>query len=308
VTSSAGQRETTDPLHRPGSPQTAWSIANTAENFPGVATALGWTFWADPLERAMRGGFADIGVLTEAQVIASTDVTQRFSSAIYGRFCANVDRLRAAADLMPGTSGSETELQVFGSVRADKRDEPSRRRYPAVAVKMPVAIIRLPKQLRAVRAETDAWWRSATRPEAVATLEQARTALVEAGERFEATMRIHVTATMWASALYGQLTNLAAASGNPGLETALVSGYGGMEETESITELWNVSRGSLTIEEFIARHGYHAPVEAELAAAPPRGRWADTCTATASWPRRTTSTNSRWRRSPVTYPPSRVSW
>lgn len=164
MTPSAARCETSNPLHRLGSPQTAWSIANTAENFPGIATPLGWTFWADPLERGMCGGFANIGVLTEAQVIASTDVTQRFSSAIYGRFCANVDRLRAVADLMPGTSASETELQVFGSVRPDKRNEPSRRRYPAVAVKMPTAIIKLPKRLRAIRAETDAWWRSATRP------------------------------------------------------------------------------------------------------------------------------------------------
>jgi phosphohistidine swiveling domain-containing protein len=265
VTPSAARCETSNPLHRLGSPRTAWSIANTAENFPGIATPLGWTFWADPLERGMCGGFANIGVLSEAQVIASTDVTQRFSSAIYGRFCANVDRMRAVADLMPGTSASETELQVFGSVRPDKRNEPSRRRYPVVAVKMPAAIIKLPKQLRAMRAETDAWWRSATRPETLATLEQAGAALVQAGEQFERTMRIHITATMWASALYGQLTNLATASGNPGLETALVSGYGGMEETESITELWDVSRGKLTIEDFIARHGYHAPVEAELA-------------------------------------------
>jgi pyruvate,water dikinase len=43
-----------NPLHEVGSPTTAWTTVNTAENFPGVATPLGWTFWRDPLERGMR--------------------------------------------------------------------------------------------------------------------------------------------------------------------------------------------------------------------------------------------------------------
>jgi pyruvate,water dikinase len=254
-----------NPLHNPGGPRTAWSVANTAENFPGVATPLGWSFWRDTHERSIRGSMADFGVMTEADVHTSDDADDRLSTVFFGRFTGNVDRLRWIADHMPGSSGSDIELQIFGSVRPDVKDNPSRGRYPMIAVKMPRTIRRLPALMGAQRAETDAWWRANTRPEAVATTPRARALLREASQRFELMLRAHNCASLWASALYGQLAAVAAASGNPGLETALVSGYGGMEETESISDLWAVSRDRLSMDEFISRHGYHAPIEAELA-------------------------------------------
>jgi phosphoenolpyruvate synthase/pyruvate phosphate dikinase len=254
-----------NPLHNPGGPRTAWSVANTAENFPGVATPLGWSFWRDTHERSIRGAMADFGVMTEADVHTTDIADDRLSTVFFGRFTGNVDRLRWIADHMPGSSGSDIELQIFGSVRADVQDNPSRRRYPMIAVKMPQTIRRLPALMRAQRAETDAWWRAGIRPGSVATIDTAQRKLREASERFELMLRAHNCASLWASALYGQLATVAAVSGNPGLETALVSGYGGMEETESIADLWEVSRDRLSMDAFIARHGYHAPVEAELA-------------------------------------------
>jgi hypothetical protein len=241
-----------NPLHNPGGPRTAWSVANTAENFPGVATPLGWTFWRDTHERSIRGCMADLGVLTDADVHTTDDADDRLSTAFYGRFVGNVDRLRWIADHMPGSSGSEIELQIFGSVRPEVADNPSRRRYPIIALKMPLTIRRLPSLLRAQRAETDAWWRGTTRPAAVASPTLARAVLNDANRRFELMLRAHNSASLWASGLYGHLAAVAAASGNPGLETALVSGYGGMEETASISDLWEVSRDRLSVEEFIS--------------------------------------------------------
>lgn len=253
-----------NPLHEPGGADTAWSIVNAAENFPGVATPLGWTFWRDPLERGIRGGFANFGVLPESEVRATDPPDDRFSTAFFGRFAGNVDKMRAMADLMPGSSGSEIELQIFGSVRPDIDDHPSRRRYPAVAVKMPLAIYRTPRRLSDLRTDTDSWWKRNTAPAAIGSPEQARALLLEGSARFESCMRIHISTSMWASALFTQLSDLADHCGRPGLETALVSGYGGMEETECIAALWDVAQGTQTIEEFLHTHGYHAPVEAEL--------------------------------------------
>jgi pyruvate,water dikinase len=254
-----------DPLHNPGGPQTAWSITNTAENFPGPATPLGWTWWRDTHERSLRASLFDMGVMSEADVHTAEGADERFTTVFYGRFTGNVDRLRWLADHMPGSSGSQIELQIFGSVRPDVKDNPSRRRYPVIALKMPRAVLRMPKLVRAQRAETDSWWRATTRGGALTSPEAAKSVLLDANRRFEVMMRAHNTTTLFASALYGQLAALAAASGNAGLETALVSGYGGMEETDSILDLWEVSRDRLSMDEFITRHGYHAPVEAELA-------------------------------------------
>jgi hypothetical protein len=111
----------TDPLHEVGSPGTAWTTVNTAENFPGVATPMGWTFWRDPLERGMRGAFRYIGVLPASAVTVAASIDDRFSAAVYGRFAANVDCLWRMADMMPGTSGEALEEQLLGSVLAGLR-------------------------------------------------------------------------------------------------------------------------------------------------------------------------------------------
>src|SRR5260370_23324110 len=136
-----------NPTHETGGPHTAWSTVNTAENFPGVATPLGWTFWRDPLELALLGAFADLGVLRESDVRMADCVDDRFTTAMFGRFVGNVDQMRLISDRMPGASGSETERQIFGSVRPEVRDNPQRGRYPIIALKMPRHLWRLPATL-----------------------------------------------------------------------------------------------------------------------------------------------------------------
>jgi phosphohistidine swiveling domain-containing protein len=48
---------------------------------------------------------------------------------------------------------------------------------------------------------------------------------------------------------------------------SLVTGYGEMAETDVVADLWAVSRDRLTLEQFVARHGYHGPQEGELSSA-----------------------------------------
>lgn len=254
----------TDPLHEVGGPTTAWTTVNTAENFPGVATPLGWTFWRDPLERGMKGAFHDLGVLPCSAVTVPESVDDRFSAAVYGRFAANVDCLRQMADRMPGTSGEALELQLLGSVRSGLPSYPARRRYPFVAAKMPAAVLRLPSRLARLRAETDTWWREVTAPGALSTPARARVVLADAARRFEEVMRPHSITTLLGTGIFNQVAALSARSGHPGLETSLITGYGEIEETRSAAHLWRVARGEQTLEAFLANHGYHAPTEAEI--------------------------------------------
>jgi phosphohistidine swiveling domain-containing protein len=69
---------------------------------------------------------------------------------------------------------------------------------------------------------------------------------------------------MLTQALYEQLTKLAATAGLPGLEIRLMTGYGEMEETRLMADLWSVSRDRMTLDAFLAAHGFHGPAEGEV--------------------------------------------
>jgi phosphohistidine swiveling domain-containing protein len=251
-------------LHQESGPATRWTTVNTAEALPGVPTPLGWTMWNQQLERAMRGAFCDIGCLPPSAVRVAERVDDRYSAIFFGRFTANLDQMRAMGDLMPGTSGDAIELQIFGTLREGVQSSPSRRRYPVVAVKMPAQALRLPKVLEARRREIDAWWRSTVAPGAIPDGGAARARFKEALRHFETVMRPHSVATMLAQGVYEQVSKLAAAAGRAGIETRLTTGYGQMEETALMADLWAVSRDRLSLDEFLAAHGYHGPAEGEV--------------------------------------------
>lgn len=253
-----------NPLHEVGSPSTAWTTVNTRENFPGVATPLGWTFWRDPLELGMKGAFCDLGVLPRSAVTVPESIDDRFSAAVFGRFAANIDCLRRAADLMPGTSGDALEEQLLGSVRPGVPSNPSKRRYPIIAWKMTWNVLRLPARIRKLRTDTDRWWRAVTGPDGIPDAAAAREVLLEAADRFEVVMCPHSIVTLLGTGIFDEISKIAANSGNPTLATSLITGFGDVEEAKSAAQLWEVSRGGRSLDQFVAEHGYHGPVEAEI--------------------------------------------
>jgi pyruvate,water dikinase len=253
-----------DPLHQASGPATRWTTVNTAEALPGVPTPLGWTMWNEPLERAMRGAFSDIGCLPPSAVRVAERVDDRYSGIFFGRFTANLDQMRAMGDLMPGTSGDAVEAQILGGIGVGATGTPSKRRYPVVAVKMPVQVVRIPKVLDAHRRTIDTWWRSTVAPGAIPDGRAARARLHEALAHFETVMRPHSVATMLAQGVYEQITKLAARAGLAGFETRLTTGFGQMEETALMADLWAVSRDRLSLDRFLAAHGYHGPAEGEV--------------------------------------------
>ena len=254
-----------DPLHMQAGPDHFWSTVNTAEAMPGVQTPLSWTFWADPLELAMRGCFCDLGVLRASEIVAPPAPDDRYSAIFFGRFAGNVNALRGVGDRMPGTSGDAVEEQIFGRVASGISSKSTARRYPVVALKMPLLARRLPRLMPRLRAEQSEWWRRSVGPEGLRDGADAPALFIEAKRRFQAVMRPHSATTMLAQAMYEQVSGLAEAAGLAGLETSLITGYGEMEEARVATDLWEVSRERLTLEEFVARHGYHGPSEGALA-------------------------------------------
>jgi pyruvate,water dikinase len=257
--------ETPNVLHHVSArPDVAWTRVNAAEALPGLLTPLGWTFWDERVELALRGAFADMGVLRESEVVVHPTMDQRFTAIFYGRFTGNLDMLRDCADRTPGTSGSALEEQMFGAVRPGVHDRPTRARYPAIAVKMPRAAVTVGRRVRTARRDTDAWWRDRTTTGAPRTEDAARRQLAEAAERFRAVFRTHLLNTFLGQAVYEQLTALAAAAGRPGLELRLATGFGGMEESRLVGDLWAVSRGGQSLGAFVADHGYHGFSEGDI--------------------------------------------
>jgi pyruvate,water dikinase len=252
-------------IHRESCPDSvAWSTINAGEAIPGVVTPLTWSFFGDAVERAMKQTFCDIGTLAPREVVAERDPERRLWDVFYGRAAGNLNTFRMLGDRMPGSSGDAVEEQIFGQVREGVRSEPDLSRYPVVAVKLPWAAVRLDRRLRSACDPIPSWWRAAVAPGALSARPAAQAALRQAAVRFEQVMRPHTLVAMLCQALYEQLRRCAAGAGSPGLELSLVTGYGRMAETDVASDLWDVSRGRLELDQFVARHGYHGPDEGEL--------------------------------------------
>jgi phosphohistidine swiveling domain-containing protein len=256
-----------DPIHCPEcSAEVAWSTINAGEAIPGVVTPLTWSFFGDATDRAIKQTFCNLGVMPQRQVAAGATPEVRMWDTFYGRAAANLNMFRWVGDGMPGTSGDAIEEQIFGQVRPGVTSRPRYSRYPVVAVKMPVAALRMNGRLRAQVEPIPEFWQSAVSPGGLAAASSARRALADAHARFEAVMVPHTLAAMLCQALYEQLRRAAEVAGRPGLELRLITGYGAMAETDVVADLWEVSRERLSLDEFVRRHGYHGPDEGELSA------------------------------------------
>jgi pyruvate,water dikinase len=252
-------------IHRESCPDAvAWSTINAGEAIPGVVTPLTWSFFGDAVERAMKQTFCDIGTLAPSEVVAERDPERRLWDVFYGRAAGNLNTFRMLGDRMPGSSGDAVEEQIFGQVREGVRSDPDRSRYPVVAAKLPWAAAMLCRRLETACRPIPGWWRAAVAPGALGSRPAAQAALGQAAAGFERVMRPHTLVAMLCQALYEQLRRCAARAGREGLELSLVTGYGQMAETDVAADLFEVSRGRLDLDGFVARHGYHGPDEGEL--------------------------------------------
>ena len=249
-------------LHEHSPPHIRWTTVNMAEVLPGVLTPLAWSWWRDPCEAGQRQAFADTGVLPQAHVPPPAEPADRLTGLFHGRLAGNLTFIGSLCDAMPGTSSQAFEEQIFGRADPDVPRARSLRRYPFVALSMPLHLLRLPPRLHALRAEVDTWWRAATdrRP-----AEPPRVRLRQAQDMLRRAMRLHMLGSLAAQGCYDRVTQLAARAGRPGLELTLTTGYGGMEETGVSADLWDVSRDRLDLDRFLRRHGYHGPNEGQLA-------------------------------------------
>lgn len=244
-------------------PRVAWTTGNVAEAFPGVFTALGFTFVHEPMELAFRTMFHRLGVFTEVELVVPDRVEDQFWTAFEGRAAANLDQFHRVAGLTPGTSASAVEKQLFGYVRDTTRDVNSVRRYPVLAVKAPRTIVTLPARHDALFARLRGWRRQQL-PKIDKMDERSCLDLIDdARGRFRTIMIEHLVVAFVSSGLADRLAGLVARADLPGLEARLLSGVGS-DENEVAHDLWALAHEQLALEEFLERHGYHGPNEGQL--------------------------------------------
>jgi pyruvate,water dikinase len=255
-----------DPLHQPGSSTTYWTTINAEENLPGVVTPLSSSFWLRPVSVGTLGAFASLGVLTEAQTAYADEVDRRICSVIYGRFCANIDLLRACADKTPGTSGDALEKQLFANAREGIAKQGAPWRIPVVAVRAPRAAMGVAGWVRREFERSQDWWRRSVAQAGDDDLVKARLRLQAAQDHMARVMRPHTLATFMTQGVFDQLRRLAEGAGRPELLLELSRGLASLEETDMVSRLWEVSRDRVTVADFLAEYGFHGPGEAAASA------------------------------------------
>lgn len=254
-----------DPLHRVSGPATAWTRVNIAEGIPGVSTPLNWSWWDDANERMIRGAYHDLGVLASDEPADPRRVDERTSAIFYGRPALNLDVSRRLADLQPGTSGEALERHYFGAVRPDAVSRRSRRRYPAIALRLPGQWIQVPARLRLLYRESLAFWQRTTAPGALDDVMVARGRLEEAYRCFEAVARPHSVLALLAGAVMQQVTRAAETAGRSDVVLDALGGYDSIE-LETLTELIEVRRGTRPLDAFLRVRGYQGPQQGEISA------------------------------------------
>jgi phosphohistidine swiveling domain-containing protein len=261
--------ESVNPVHMQSGPSTRWTTVNFAEAIQGVQTPLSWGVWEYGMETACRRAFGALGVLAQREVPIPPSADDRMSGIFFGRAAGNVGFFRQVGDRMPGSSGDVIEEKLFGNVTT----EPSRippaayARYPAVMARAPRAVWQAPRRLAPALAETRMWWRRNTLDSPPADLPAAQRLIREGAERFAAVGVDHTIVSVIGPQLLDVLSDLAEqATGDRALGTQLASGFGTMEETSMIADVWAAANGNLTVAEFQRRHGFHGHDEGKLEA------------------------------------------
>lgn len=272
-----------DPLHGVSDPQSFWSTSNIGEAMPGVMTPLSWSVWGDPAECSMREPFVSMGVLPRRDRGVPADPTQRGVNIFFGRVAGRVDFLTEMGDGLPGTNGGQLAERIYGIVPPNYRPRRRRRRYPLIAVMSVHAFLTLPAKLRANQLETDQLWRTRIGAVATMSLDEAIDQLADARARFRRSVILDGQAVACVvQPAFEALSALVKRAG-AGDVTDFMSGYGEHAETALVQDMWAASRGRLSVEQVVRRHGYRGPNEGELSGRVWRDDDAPLHSALSSW-------------------------
>jgi rifampicin phosphotransferase len=258
------EKEDWNPLHSSSSHSTYWTRANVGEAAPGVLTPLTWSIWWRGMEPASRGALYRMGVFSRRDAAIPPTPDDGYIRIFYGRPAIQVGLVTRVGDRMPGTTGREAATSILGHAPEGLDYEPTMRRYPILAWRLPWTFLTAPRQLRKLAATAAEW-----SPRQIGRVHQldrvgAQALLQEAAVRFEQAVAVQVVMVFAVvQPLYdiiGRLGQRAAID-----DVTTLTGTGNAELAVAV-DMWRVAHDELTFAEFVNRHGFHGPMEGELSA------------------------------------------
>jgi phosphohistidine swiveling domain-containing protein len=252
-----------DVLHQPCTDDAQWTTVNLGEVFPGVPTPLNWFVLGSAGERGLRAAMHAIGTYTRTETQIPDSPAERTIGIQWGRAVANLDKFRDFADRSPGNSGDAMEAQIFGSNQTQGGSRPVYSRYPFVLTKLPVAAWQRRRKMDRLSTETEHWWRASVFSQRPHDRLEATELLWDAFRRISDIFDPHNVMMMVTLGIYQQVNALTAKTGLEGLEKELLY-TGETTESETVADVWRLSRGELSLDTFLRRHGFHGPSENEV--------------------------------------------
>ncbi|NGX10141.1 PEP-utilizing enzyme [Mycobacteroides franklinii] len=213
-------------------------------------------------ELGLREPFVAMGALPAKRGLIPSDPIERITNAFFGRMAVRVDFLCEMGDLIPGQSGEALSRDFFGFVPPHFHSKPSARRLPFIISRYPQTVAKIGRRIVRLRISTDSWWRRETSRVADLDLTGAQQMAIGARDRFFTTLAAQavISATV-IQPVQEQFSNLCTVAD---VDPAVLLRGSPHEESSVLDDLWAASRGSLDVEEFMRRHGYHGPGEGEL--------------------------------------------
>ncbi|MFE3055747.1 PEP/pyruvate-binding domain-containing protein [Nocardia sp. NPDC059239] len=250
-------------LHGHAARDGLWTVTNMQESIPGVETPMTWSVWLPVSEHVNRNHFRFLGALSRTEALIPSSPQDWIVGVFYGRAALRVDLLAEWADRVPGMSGAELIGQFFSTVPGGMEPASKRRYHPRSLLRTPLPFLVVPRRMRANRSRVDQFWRTAL--EELQTSDARRTIeiLDEAISLFTTSLALQVNLTMGAFHTTAKMLRRIASATDVSAHE-IVAGYGGHEESALVEDMWLCSRDRLTLDEFLARHGFHGWREGEL--------------------------------------------
>lgn len=251
------------PTSSTSSPDEYWTTSNLREAVPGAQTPLNWTTWSRVTERASRAAAYRIGAFARSELRSPPLERDRFIRAFHGRAAIDIAYMAKVGDRMPGTTGAEVLETTFGPVPEGFAFDPTRRRYPMIALRLPYEFGTIPRRLRKLAADNERWWR-----ESVAGVDSLGHELLlalfrDSIRRFDHAMELQVVGIISVmQPVYNAVSQTVEAAGAGDVST--LTGASGGAEMAVIRDIWEASRGRIGVAEVVRRHGFHGPAEGEI--------------------------------------------
>lgn len=250
-------------LHGHASRDGLWTITNMQEAIPGVSTPFTASVWGPVSEFANRNHYRFMGALSAKEARVPRDPEEWVVGYFYGRAALRIDTYAQWADRVPGLSGAAIIEQFFSSLPGVTESTKGRPHYARAIPRLALPYAVVPRRMRRNRKEVQAFWEAALAQLPSADHAVAVRILDEAVERFQRSLSLQVNLSQGAfQAVNRRLRALCADTSVDAHE--IVAGYGGHEESMLIDDMWECSRGTLELAEFVERHGYHGWREGEM--------------------------------------------